>query len=354
MQTQHDHNRGILTRTALLLVAAALAMLAAACTDIPAGPAATSSRVKTCPVPIPSLIPAPWKAEATGTVIDVDPDGEEECLVVYRYNVTGDAQGPLGAIVFDPQVSGNQVSDLMTYRLLPWINHSYAITNTPSGSLPGLLGTLGEKDVEPRVYDTNGDGKGDELGLVGTDAAGNRTTLSLYRWINRDEGYRLIGYFHGNARVEIPGGPILNTDTMIYSGAVRTVRTVDRLYDRSGLSVIYQYDRNDQTGRFDFRASSLAFVDGRPEKMCYYPEGQTLAYYNGLGRPVFDLRVISEDDRSGTATVCAGSWELSPNAWRSYWAFVQLEKRRATNPSECDTWVVLRELIEPGRISCNP
>jgi hypothetical protein len=354
MQTQRDHTHGILSRTILLLLLAASATLVVACSDLTSGASTANSRPVTCPVPIPSLIPAPWIPEQTGTVIGIDPDTENECLVVYRYNVTGDGQGPLGAVVFDPQVPGNQISDLMTYRLLPWINHSYSITNTPSGSPMWLLGTIGEKAAESRVYDANGDGKGDELGIVGTDAAGNKTTLSLYRWINRDEGYRLIGYFHGGARVEIVDGPPLNTATQVYTGTVRTVRTVDRLYDRSGLALVYQYERNEQADRFEFRASWYAYVDGQPAKTCYFPEGASLNYYTTMRRPVFELRVISEDDQAGTATVCAGTWELSPNTWRRYWAYVQLDKQRATKPTECDQWIVQRELIDPARISCNP
>ncbi len=354
MLSQRDHIRTPLTRLAVLLAVLAFASLLVACSDLQPGSNTANSRTTTCPVPTPQLLPAPWKPEPPGTLISVDGDSDQECLVIYRYNVTGDKQGPLGAVVFDPQVPGKNVSDLMTYRLLPWINHSYVITSTPPGSRPGLLGTIGEKEAQPRVYDANGDGKGDELGLVGTDAAGNKTTLSLYRWVNRDEGYRLIGYFHGNARVEIADGPQQNNDTGVYTGTVRSVRTVDRLYDRSGLAVVYQYDRKEDGSRFDFRASWLAYVDGRPANTCYFPEGQTLNYYNDLGRPVFDLRVISEDDRNGQATVCAGSWDISPNTWRSYWAFVQLEKRGATNPSECAQWVVMREIIEAGRISCNP
>lgn len=354
MLSQRDHVRSAPARLVLLLAMLAVASLIVACSDLTSSGQTAKPRAATCPVPTPNLMPAPWKPEPSGTIISADGDSDQECLVIYRYNVTGDKQGPLGAVVFDPQVPGKNMSDLITYRLLPWINHSYVISSTTPGSLPGLLGTIGDVGAEPRVYDTNGDGIGDELGLVGTDAAGNKTTMSLYRWINRDEGYRLIGYFHGNVRIEIPDGPVLNADTRVYSGTVRSVRTVDSLYDRSGLSLVYQYDRRQDGSQFDFRASWLAYVDGRPANTCYFPEGQTLNYYNELGRPVFDLRLISEDDQTGKATVCAGSWDISPTTWRSYWAFVQLEKRRATKPSECDQWVVQRELIEAGRITCNP
>ena len=104
---------------------------------------------------------------------NVDGDSDYECLVIYRYNVTGDL-GPLGGVVFDPQITpGNEsVSGLVTYRLLPWINNSYTITSTVPGSYAGYLGTLGERSASVRIYDINGDGKGEELGIVGTDAAG--------------------------------------------------------------------------------------------------------------------------------------------------------------------------------------
>jgi len=74
---------------------------------------------------------------------------------------------------------------------------------------------------------------------VGTDAAGNATTLSLYRWANPADGYYLVGYFHGNYQVQIADSPVLQEGAKVYSGTVRTVNAINDLYDRSALAMVY-------------------------------------------------------------------------------------------------------------------
>lgn len=343
-----------LRRVAVLASLALVTLCAAACRSDSTATTTAPAGGSACSAPSPSVIPDAWRPEGKGVMISIDGDDELECLIIYRYNVTGDSSGPLGGVIFDPQTGSDRLSNLATYRLLPWLNTSYSITATVPGSQPGYLGTLGEKSAEVRLYDSNGDGKADELAIVGADLAGNRTYLSLYRWQNASEGYRLLGYFHGSARVEIVDPPLRNADTKIYSGAIKAVRAVDRLYDRSGLGMIYQFDRREDGTRFDYRANWIEFADGRPASMCLYPEGQALSFYNALNRPVFELRLYSEDERSRRAAVCAGSWEISATQWRRYWAILELERKPAASVTACDTWVVTREVIEPGRISCNP
>jgi len=309
-----------------------------------------------CPVPNPSLLPSPWLPVGDGTFINVDGDDDLECLVIYRYNVTGKDQGPLGGVVFDPQIGANGVKNLISYRLLPRTASTYAITDTLPGSLPGYLGTLGEKSADIRQYDTNGDGKPDELGIVGSDAADNKTTLSLYRWTNAADGYQLLGYFHGSYSVKIVDGPTYITTTQIYSGAVQTVQTRDLRYDRSGLVNMWQFTRNPPESplAFSYRSNAVEFADGRPPQTCYYPEGQTLLYYQNLGRQVYDVRLFREDDQSGQATVCAGTWRWTPGQWRQDVTIVDLQRKGTKNSLGCDEWEVVTEHIQTNRIDCQP
>jgi hypothetical protein len=340
-------------RLVLLVTLLLTGMLATACTDVQQTQP-TTPLLGPCPVPTPNVIPTAWKPVGSGTLTNVDGDQDYECLVVYRYNVTGTDQGPLGAVIFDPQVGSDRLSRLSAYRLLPGIEHSYSISQTAPGSALSPIGALGEKAVEVRLYDTDADGIPDELGLVGSDAAGNNTALTLFRWVNETSGYRLAGYFHGNARVAIPDGPVFQSDVKFYNGPVRTVRTVDRLFDRSGLAMYYQYERNDATQTFDYRANWLDFGDGRPGNTCYYPEGQTLAYYQDQGKQVFDLRLFTEDEATRKATVCVGTWDIQATQWRRYWAMAELDRKPATSVGACDQWTVARAPEQPGRDSCNP
>lgn len=321
---------------------------AAACTLIPATTTQVSGILSPCPVPTPNLLPTAWQPVG-GTFINVDGDEDLECLVTYRYNISDSGQAQLGGVVFDAQASAEQPSNLVSYSLLPWTNSPFNAGSPVPGSSANGTGYLGDKTAEVRLYDTGTDGKPDELGILGTDASGNNsTTFSLYRW--NGDGYRLIGYFHGDARVEIVDPPPFITATNYYRGAVTTVRTFDRLNDRSGLAVVKQYDRKGQT--YEYRSNWVDFSNGRPAQTCYFPEGQTLIYYHDRGRAVFDLRLASEDDTTRHATVCAGVWELFSGQWRRYVATVELEKTPASAVGACDQWAVLYTQTQPGWTTC--
>ena len=348
--------RATLARLAAVWCSLGLALLVAACSTTSQQASTTPNPVLgTCPVPSPSLIPSDWRPVGSGTLINVDGDEDYECLVIYRYNVGANGQGPLGGVIFDPQVGVDRVSNLATYRLLPWVNRSYVATQPPPGSQPGYLGDLGWKSAQARLYDANADGKADELGIAGTDNAGNVTTLSLYRWANPADGYHLLGYFHGNNQVQIVDAPLLPEGSKVYSGTVRLVNAVNDLYDRSALAMVYQYMRRDTSPSFEFRSNWLTFLSGQAPLTCYYPEGQVLAGLNTVGRPVFDLQLWGEDKASQRATVCAGYWNVQGGTAQRYWSFFDLEMRQSTSVGACDQWVVIGpERIERGRITCSP
>jgi hypothetical protein len=314
-------------------------------------------------VPTPNLFPAVWKPFNPGTLIsidhdpedmDADPDKELECLIIYRHSADG-VSGPLGGIVFEPRPSQSGGGDLVSARLLPWINSSYSITATLPGSFPGYLGTLGEKRVDVRVYETTGDSEPDELALLGLDYTDNYTTLSLYRWLNRSDGYQLLGYFHGNTMVEIVDAIPRLGESIFYTGTVRTIRTHDRIYDRSDLRMVYQYDRKADGSGFEYRSNWVNFAPGAPIA-CLYPEARALEYFKQQGRPVFDLRLYAENSNPGQATVCAGNWEmLSATDWRRHISMLTLKKVAKTDVNACDEWIVDgSERILPGRLTCDP
>jgi hypothetical protein len=330
-------------------------LLLAACDGLLGGNAPPAgATLAPCRFPTPRTVPVPWQPVGDGLLINIDGDSEQECVLVYRYNVTGDNQGPLGGVILNPQPASEHESDLAVYRLLPWINRPYLITDTIPGALPGKLGYIGEKGYEIRLYDSDAKDGPDELGIIGTDLAGNKTYLSFYRWVGPAEGYRLVGYFHGNARVEIVNGPTASASG-VYSGVVQTVHAVDRLYERSGLAMVYEFRRADANAPFTYYSNRLEFVDGNPPgNVCLYPEGRMLTYFSDLGSQVFDLRLWYEDDRSRRATVCVGWWKLSENEWRRYFSIVELEKQESSTVDKCDEWLVRKQSIEPGRLSCLP
>lgn len=349
-------SRAVGTTPALLVCLALAALALAACSPNEPTGSQTGGLGAACPVPSPNLLPLAWQPIGNGTLISIDGDADNECLIPYRYSIANNS-GPLGAVVYDPQLGSGGSANLIAYPLLPWSNRSYNITDTVPGSLPGKLGPLGDKSLDIRLYDSDDNGTYEELGIVGADAASVYTTLSLFRWAGQGEGYRLLGYFHGNSRVQIMDPPRRISDTLRYNGLINTVRSFDRFFDRNNLAMVYQYERtaNADGPTFVYRSNWLEFADGWPSHRCLYPEGQTLIYYAERGnRPVFDLKVYSEDDRNGRAVVCAGTWDVTPTQWRRYVALVNLEKKPKSAIDGCDEWVVRGEQIIDGKFSCTP
>ncbi len=178
-----------LKQALLVAVFVVLSALTAACTAevMNSSTATLTLSGSPCPIPTPNARPSGWLPQGTtavpnrGIMMNADNDGEFECVIIYRYNVTGENQGVMGGVVLDPQPSTAHQAEMAVYRLLPWVNRPYVVTSTIPGSPPGYLGILGEKDHDVRLYDIDADGDADELGIVGSDLAGNKTNLSLYR-----------------------------------------------------------------------------------------------------------------------------------------------------------------------------
>jgi hypothetical protein len=336
---------------AAILCLAFLALFLSGCSPFAKTGSSGPTLLGPCPVPTPGLLANPWVPTGSGTFINTDGDPDLECLVTYRYNVTNSTQGPIGGVVFDPQQAPDQAANLVSYQLLPRVARQYFITQTVPGSLPGVLGALGEQTAQGRMYDINGDGKGDELGMIGIDAAGRQTTLSLYRWRSPLDGYVLLGYFHGNNRVEIATTPPV-TNPAVYSGTVTSVQTVDSFYDRSGLANFSLFERQPDGSGYAFRTNVINFLNGKPASTCYYPEGQTLVNLQNAKHPyVFDLRVWSEE--GNRATVCAGYWDIYPGEFRRIVALVDLVRQPGATGA-CDVWREERQRILSGKTNCEP
>lgn len=342
----------------LLLIICLLAGAVACTADVTPTPAAPGGVGSPCPVPQPRIMPEPWLAEPNGTYINADQDEDLECLVIYRYNVA-DGRGPLGGIVFDPQPTPGVPGNLISYRLLPRINTGYTQGTGISGAWPGPLGSLGQSTAKARLYDANNDGRAEELGIVGANAQGDITTLSIFRWAGQAEGYRLLGYFHAESSVEIASAITPRTEPLGYNGLIERVVTNEPLHDRSGLRRRFEYRRqgSELSSTFYQRTNWLDFEFGKPASTCYFPEGEVLRqYFYDVApiRPVYDLAVRSEDAASGRATVCVGYWESTAETAARRIANVDMEREQQTSPARCEAWAVRAANVDPTRTSCSP
>ena len=227
---------------------------------------------------------------------DFDRDGEDEQLVVYRYDPPATpgpsaTAGLIGAVIFDSQVnrvpqepsveSPYRPAFLIPYRLLPDIY-------TDKGQ-----GYLGETNIQVTpVPGSSGNASGclgKEIVITGTARNnGNLSApnfLSIFQWGGEKVGYSGVHYT-GNAQIQI---------TPANSGAVIGFTTYDRLDDRSALCEVQPYLRYPPAGMswetispedtpLDFTALesdfTIDFCFGMPLDP-YYPEGVVVALLRG-------------------------------------------------------------------------
>lgn len=222
------------------------------------------------PIDIKEVIPSTWKP-AELRKIDLDNDDEEEWLLIYRQ--TSVPGGPLGGVIYDPQVDASPLQPrlklsyrpayLVPYRLLPDLG-------------PGKgQGYLGETGYRIETYDTDGDEKQDELVILGYSREGP-TQMAFFRWENKEAGYELTAHFHGDGGVtaarprEDDGGPI------------EAVTVKEKKHDRSQMCQKTVYRR--KKGAFTYekvQGPVLDFTYGPPSQP-FYPEAVVLAYYLAL------------------------------------------------------------------------
>ncbi len=189
----------------------------------------------TLPVDLQKMIPRNWTVlENTYKACDFDGDGEEEWLVLYRYDTTTALQtGPIGGVIYDARAEAAPLpvgtdtpyrpALLIPYKLLP---------DLYSGKGQGYLG---ETKAEVHLYPPAQAGrtcKVAEIAIRGFSDNAAFSRLSLFRWDGATGGY--IGqHFVGNARV-VPSD---------MAAPITAVTTYNRLNDRSLLCEVRHYAR---------------------------------------------------------------------------------------------------------------
>jgi len=244
----------------------------------------------TLPVDLAKVIPTGWDVfEKQTRLCDYDSDGEDEWLILYRYDQTQVSQpqqpagtmvdrSPIGGVIYDAQVNrvpqepGNQSpyrpAFLIPYKLLPDFY-------TGKGQ-----GYLGESSVTPILHKPDPKAaacKTDEIAFLGYSEGPLPTRLSIFRWTNKSIGYRGV-HFVGNARIEATPDPSA-TDL------VTRVRTYDRLQNhRSILCESREFTRAEPLTSLTFpenpNSYTIDFCFGAP-KDPPYPEGVVMAMLRG-------------------------------------------------------------------------
>jgi hypothetical protein len=246
----------------------------------------------TLPVDLQDTLPAAWTVVPnTFKKCDFDSDGEQEYLVIYRYDntaITNTVTGAtvqrtqIGGVVYDSQVNrsperpGNlspyRPAFLTPYRLLPDI-------------YPGKgQGFLGESNVtlsywpqpQPRATCAVS-----ETAIFGySDGSNLPTRLSLFRWAGDERGY-LSAHFVGDARVVTEANP--NS-----TQPIQNVYTYNSFNDRSQLCYVRHY-RRQAAGQLNFTQIqhdyTIDFCYAAPPDPAY-PEAVVVSTLRGHNPPV--------------------------------------------------------------------
>jgi hypothetical protein len=240
------------------------------------------------------LVPDAWTIEKVETV-DVDGDGEDEWLVIYRYDKSpGGFGGPLGGVIYDrqPDRSPENLATPEPYRSSILVAYHLLPAKGGKGYLGENVG--GEDKPWPEVgeYDANGDGK-DELVIRGYSAPGFPTSLAIFRWVDKERGYQpMIHAEEENADV-LWGDAGIELEPDFEQGPIKRVVVRSRLYhpywylrSRLGRRIVYEW--NVSQTKLEKKSESIDFVFGRPQGAeqpkqkqypVAYPEAAVLAYY---------------------------------------------------------------------------
>jgi hypothetical protein len=243
------------------------------------------------PIEIEEVIPGTWKPQELRKV-DLDGDEEEEWLLIYRQTSVPSSKpdGPLGGVIYDAQID---ISPVQPHLELPY-RPAYLV---PYRLLPDLRpgkgqGYLGEAGYGIETYDTDRDGKQDELVILGYIQDPNPTKgvlrvsdpsrkpkptlVNFFRWENETVGYTLTAHFQGDGGIEVVrprGGD---------RGRIEEVTVKEKLYDRSQIcqKTVYRREKDEVTYQ-KFSGPVLDFTYGAPSQP-FYPEAAVLAYYLSL------------------------------------------------------------------------
>jgi hypothetical protein len=262
------------------------------------------------------LVPDAWTIEKVETV-DVDEDGEEEWLVIYRYEKSpGGFGGPLGGIVYDrqPDRSPENIATPEPYR--PATLVAYHLLPAKNGR--GYLGeNVGDQNAKPwpkvGEYDVNGDDKS-ELVILGC-SANCPTSLAIFGWVDKDTGYRAMIRAEGEDADVLWGDAGVELKPDFGQGPMKMAIVRSRLYhpywylrSRLGRRIVYEWDAS-QT-KLEKKSESIDFVFERPQGAeqskqehypVAYPEAAVLAYYEDWR--VKDIVAVQENKNEAQVKV---------------------------------------------------
>lgn len=248
----------------------------------------------------PQLLPDTWSLRKVES-ISIDDDDESECLAVYEYNSGGGAfGGPLGGVVYDPQPDRNpqNMEVPAPYRPAAYVPYHLLPREDGKGFLSERVGDWGQMI---QVYDANDIGDR-ELVLQGFGGYGFPSYLSIFQWVDKQAGYRLLtspvgdemvgGPLFGNAGIDIDRETLTDEQGNEIKGAITKVTVKTRptrpfWYFRSQLCHAEIYRWNDDRTQLVQDDYYLTFCFGRPagaeprktEYDLWYPEEALLAYY---------------------------------------------------------------------------
>lgn len=257
-----------------VLVLAALPMLAA-CGQQQSGGQPSEILAK--------YLPSDWTAltgasNVTGfQEVNIDGDDDPEWLYFFHYDGQGDNPGPVGGIIYDAQQDVNSqqpAAFFVPYRLLP---------DWRDGKGQGYLGettvTWSPAWIDPDIVDK----PANELVVTGLSAGDLVTRLSLFRWLNVEQGYG-VSHFVGNA------GILLGPSGRSENGLIGEVTTFNRLNDRSRLCEKVVHTRQGTDLRFAATQPAIFFCplapgsDADVPAQPTYPEAVVMAWLLG-GQP---------------------------------------------------------------------
>lgn len=253
----------------------------------------------------PQLLPDTWTLQHV-QAINIDGDSEKECLAIYQYNAgNGPYGGPLGGVVYDPQPDRDpqNLATPVPYRPAAYIPYHLLPREDGKGFLSERGAQKSDWSDMIQIYDADGDTL-NELVIQGYSGYGFPTYLSIFKWQNKEDGYRLLtrplagetvgGPLWGDAGIEIKRAT--RTDEQgneVETGPIEKVTVKIRpsqpfWYFRSQLchAQIYGWDQAQPVLEYQ-NDYYLTFCFGRPNDVLtrqdqyflWYPEEALLAWY---------------------------------------------------------------------------
>lgn len=259
-------------------------------------PSVPLSATAVLPMDLRTVIPDAWEViPQQFKTCDFDNDGDQEYLIIYRYDVNQETKrGLIGGAIYDSQV--NRVPQA------PGVEAPYRPAfMVPYKLLPDIYGGkgqgyLGQDRVVVYTLPLTAAGapcRAREILVYGYSYDDYPTTLSIFRWEGELVGY--IGWHvQGNVRLRAyavdnsdPGKPADNDNTAI---VVAGVYTYNQLNQRSLLCAVRRYRRTLPVTKDDL-PPGLDFTEVKEDytiDFCYgppndpvYPEGVVVALLRG-------------------------------------------------------------------------